>query len=92
MARKHYKSKNEFRYNKNTKHTNYIFEDDGANYHAVGITHRDTTFGRNNMPLDSNPQDGKVEPAYIRNGIIRQPHSTFKKPRKNFSFSADDFY
>jgi len=91
MARKKYKSKNEFRYNKVTHHTNYVFEDDGFEFTAVGITHSDTTFGKNNMPLRNNPQKGKSAPAYIRNGFIRQSHDSFKKPRKNFSFSSDDF-
>lgn len=84
-------TKNEFRYNYNTKHTNYIFEDDGKNYHAVGITHHKKTFGKKNMPLDSNPQKGKKEKAYARNGIITDKKRNFsKKTDKRFGFSKSD--
>lgn len=90
MARK-IKSKNEFRYNRKISHNTYVFGDDGKNYKAVGITHSNKTFGRNNMPLKVNPQKGKKEKSYIRNGIISDKHSHFDKPKKNFSFSKEDF-
>ena len=83
--------KNEFRFNRKTGHNTYVFGDDGRNYKAVGITHRDKTFGKQNMPLDDNPQKNKKEKAYVRNGIISDTHSHFDKPKKNFSFSKSDF-
>lgn len=92
MAKKKYRAKNEFRYCKKTKHTAYIFEDDGKKYNAVGITHKEKTFGKKNMPLDKNPQKGKTEKAYIRNGIIREKHKSFgTNTRNNFEFSETDF-
>lgn len=91
MARKRYRAKNEFRYCKKTKHTAYVFEDDGKKYNAVGITHKEKTFGKKNMPLDNNPQRGKTEKAYIRNGIIRERHNSFGPKRNNFEFSETDF-
>ena len=84
-------AKNEFRFNRKISHNTYVFGDDGKNYKAVGITHSDKTFGKENMPLKSNPQIGKKEKAYIRNGIISDTHSHFDKPKKNFNFCKDDF-
>lgn len=86
-----FKPKNEFRFNRKTNHNTYIFGDDGKNYKALGITHKDKTFGKNNMPLANNPQKGKSEKAYIRNGIISDTYSHFDKPKKNFGFSNEDF-
>ena len=85
------KNKNEFRFNRKINHNTYIFADDGKNYKAVGITHSDKTFGKNNMPLSDNPQKGKTEKSYIRNGIISDTYSHFDKPKKNFAFSSDDY-
>ena len=91
MARK-IKNKNEFRYNNTTKHPNYIFEEFGNKYHSVGITHKDKTFGRNNMPLSENPDSRKKDKAYIRNGIITDKKKNYsKKPINNMSFDAEDF-
>lgn len=84
-------TKNEFRFNRKISHNTYIFADDGSNYKAVGITHSEKTFGKNNMPLTVNPQKNKKEKAYIRNGIISDKHSHFDKPKKNFAFTKDDF-
>ena len=93
MAKKNskLKPKNEFRFNRKINHNTYVFGDDGKNYKAVGITHRDKTFGKKNMPLSVNPQKGKTEKSYIRNGIISDKHSNFDKPKKNFFFSIIDF-
>lgn len=91
MAKKKYKAKNEFRYNKRTNHPNYIFEDDGTNYTAVGLTHSSKTFGKKNMPLKDNPQKGKSKKAYVRNGIIREKHRYFDIPTKKFSFSSQEY-
>lgn len=91
MARKKYKAKNEFRFSKKTKHPVYIFEDDGKKFNGVGITHKPTTFGKPNMPLEKNPQKGKKEKAYIRNGIISDSHKSFDTPKSNFEFSKEDF-
>lgn len=88
---KKYLNKNEFRFNRKISHNTYVFGDDGKNYKAVGITHSGKTFGKSNMPLKDNPQNGKIEKAYVRNGIISDKHSHFDKPKKNFKFSDDDF-
>ena len=85
------KSKNEFRYNYSTKHKNYVFEESGNKYHSVGLTHDSATFGRNNMPLHSNPQKGKNEIAFVRNGIITDKKRNFGKPLKNYEFDKSDF-
>ncbi len=82
---------NEFRYNRHVNHNTYVFGDDGKKYKAVGITHKETTFGLRNMPLEINPQKDRTEPAFVRNGIISDTYSAFDKPKKNFSFSINDF-
>lgn len=51
MKKRKRTSKNEFRYNNRTNHPNYIFEDDGRRYSALGITHSAETMGKKNMPL-----------------------------------------
>lgn len=89
--RKKRTSKNEFRYNRKTQHTDYVFEDDGKKYSSFGITHKDKTFNQNNMPLQQNPQKGKNDPAYIRNGVNHYKYSYYDKPRSTFQFSSFDF-
>lgn len=85
------KPKNEFRYNFNTNHPNYIFGETEKKYKALGITHESETFGKKNMPLKQNPQKGKTESAYIRNGIISEKKRSFgRKTLKDFSFSSED--
>ena len=86
------KAKSEFRYNFDTKHMTYVFEEDKNRLHSVGITHDKKTFGKKNMPLENNPQKNHNEKAYIRNGIINKKKSSYsKKINKNFRFSKKDF-
>lgn len=84
-------AKNEFRYNANQHHMTYVFEDDGKKYSSVGITSKDKTFEKKNMPLSKNPQKTKNEPAYVRNGIIRDKHDSYSRVKRNFEFSKEDF-
>lgn len=84
-------AKSEFRYNSNQHHMSYVFEDDGKKYSSVGITSKDKTFEKKNMPLAKNPQKTKTEPAYVRNGIIRDKHDSYSRVKKNFEFSEEDF-
>lgn len=92
MKNKKRNSLNEFRYNYDTKHINYIFEEEGKRYHSVGLTHDHHTFGKKNMPLYDNPQKNRTEKSYIRNGIISNKKSSFSKHKdKNYKFSLRDF-
>ncbi len=85
------KVRNEFRYNNLTDHPNYIFEESDGKSKSLGITHRDQTFGKKNMPLKHNPEDGKSESAYIRNGIISQKSKYYGATTlPNFEFSPED--
>ena len=91
------KTKNEFRYNKITKHHNYIFEEDGDDFHSLGLTSHNATRDRKNkwhtnMPLDNNPKrnDTKHEHSYIRYGYITQNKNTFGKVDRRFNFSNTD--
>ena len=85
-------AKNEFRYNNQTAHPNYIFEESGNRYRALGLTHNSSTFGRANMPLDQNPDPKDSQKAYVRNGIISDKKSNFsKKTISTYAFGADDF-
>jgi len=91
MKRKN-KSKNEFRFNKNTQHMNYVFEEDEKGFKSVGLTKHKKTFGITNMPLENNPQKNKKFNSYIRNGIIFNKKSSYSKHiDKNFEFSKNDF-
>lgn len=86
-------TRDEFRYNINTKHYNYIFEahEKDDEYYALGLTTEDTTFGTKNMPLTHNPQKSKIEPSHIRNGEIVAGHKAFsKKVEKNINFDSED--
>ena len=87
-----FKSKNEFRYNKSTKHINYIFGQRKNRYLAVGLTSKNKTFGKKNMPLEKNPQKNKKAKSYIRTGIINNRIQSFSKHTdKRFKFSKNDF-
>lgn len=84
--------KNEFRYNNTTKHPNYVFEEFGNKYHSLGITHKEKTFGKKNMPLSDNPDKRKKEKAFIRNGIITDKKKNYSKKNINsMNFSLEDF-
>ncbi len=89
-------AKNEFRYNYYTKHENFIFEEDGDNFHSLGLTHNKQTKDKNkkwhkNMPLNKNPQKNKTETSYLRYGVITQNKKTFSnKPDKRFVFDDSD--
>ena len=85
--------RNEFRWNLDTDHPNYVFEvdDEKEEYHAVGLTSEPTTFGDPNMPLKSNGKKGKEKKSYARNGIVEDSKRSFaKKPMKNMKFSQED--
>ncbi|MDE7337064.1 MAG: hypothetical protein K2N32_03000 [Clostridia bacterium] len=89
---KKYEPRNEFRFNHATKHPNYIFGKDGRKYKAMGITHDQKTFGKNNMPLNKNPNRADKRSAYIRNGIISQDERYMsEKTLSNLSFSEEDY-
>lgn len=88
-------SKNEFRFNRKTKHMNYIFEEDSKNYRGVGLTHNPWTRDRykkyhKNMPLEVNPQKNKFEKSYVRYGYITQSKRQFGQPDNRFEFSQKD--
>ena len=85
------KSLNEFRYNYNTRHTQYVFEEDDKRYRSLGLTHHKRTKGIKNMPLSKNPQKGKTEKAYIRYGIINDTKNNYSGIDKRFKFSKEDF-
>lgn len=90
-------SRNEFRYNKNTKHYNYVFEEDGNKFHSIGLTHKNYTYDnkkrkwRKNMPLDKNPQKSKSDNVFVRYGIITSKKDNYGDKRNNFEFSRSDF-
>ena len=86
-----YNSLNEFRYNRNTKHMNYVFLKKENKFKTVGLTTNEYTFGRKNMPLHKNTQKGKNEQSYIRNSIISDKINNFGPIDKRFCFSKEDF-
>ena len=90
--KKKFLPKNEFRYNFAEGHKSYVFGEIDGEYRSVGITHKETTFGKKNMPLSKNPQKNKTETAYIRNGIVSGKISNYgNRTIKNLAFSQEDF-
>lgn len=83
--------KNEFRYNYDTKHPNYIFLETGNKYRSFGITHKDKTFNKSNMPLIQNPNPSDKKNSYLRHGVVSSKKSNYGKKLDNFSFNDVDF-
>lgn len=88
---KKYLPKNEFRYNKQTKHMNYVFGSNGKKNKSLGLTTEKVTFGRNNMPLNKNARIGSTEQSYIRNGVITEKREYYSHKAKSYCFSKDDY-
>lgn len=83
-------ARNEFRYNFDNEHKQYVFEEIKGKYNSLGLTHEAETFGKKNMPLGENPQKGKTEKAYVRNGVVSGKKRSYGKPMKNYKFSEAD--
>ncbi|MCD8372196.1 MAG: hypothetical protein LUD27_02715 [Clostridia bacterium] len=82
------KARDEFRFNNNTNHPNYIFEESNGRYRGMGITHEPVTFGKKNMPLKVNPQIKDTRKAYVRNGTISEKKKYYSKNTLNdYKFS-----
>lgn len=95
MKKRKRKPRNEFRHNYYTGHYNFIFEEEGNNYHALGLTTKKFTRDKNkkwhkNMPLITNPKRKDNRKSYIRYGYITQNINSFDKIDKRFSFSNED--
>ena len=84
-------SKNEFRYNYDTKHPSYVFMEDENKYKAFGLTHKNKTFNKTNMPLSKNPNPDDENTSYLRNGVVSSKKKNFSPILKNFVFSDEDF-
>ena len=83
--------KAEFRFNHKTGHMNYVFGETEEDYKSVGLTSKETTFGKKNMPLEKNPKKGDSGKSYIRNGIISDRKGSYsEKIAKNYEFSEED--
>lgn len=90
--KKKFVSRNEFRFNNNTNHMNYVFGESNNRYYSVGLTTEDETFKKKNMPLKDNPHKGKTGKSYVRTGIISDRKQAYdKKPNKHWKFSKTDF-
>lgn len=95
LKRKNSSVRDEYRYNIDTQHMNYIYlvEKDGDKevYHALGFTHKDTYEGVKNMPLKKNPKKGDNKKSYIRSGEIEGEREMFSgKKAKNYELTGDD--
>lgn len=91
--RKNSNARNEFRYNLDAGHPNYVFEanEETDEWKAVGITHEKETFGKANMPLVKNPKETDTRPAYVRNGVVETGHKNLgRKTMKKMKFSEED--
>ncbi|MBO5046736.1 MAG: hypothetical protein J6C93_07730 [Clostridia bacterium] len=83
--------RNEFRFNFDTRHPNFVFEEKNGKYISLGLTHEERTFGKRNMSLKNNPKKGGMEKSYVRNGVIvGKKRSYGKRTIKNMQFSKED--
>ncbi len=83
--------RDEFRYNFDTEHPNYIFEEKDGKRRGFGITHEEYTHGKKNMPLNQNPEQGDTQKAYVRYGVIKGNKRSYgKRPIKKMSFGKQD--
>ena len=63
----------------------HVFLENENEYRAVGFTTKETTFGKQNMPLNANPKKGDDRLSYVRNGIVADSKRSFSgKTAKNF--------
>ena len=86
-----YKPLNEFRYNKVTKHMNFVFGTNGNKNKSLGLTTEESTFGKKNMPLKYNTQQNSIQKSYIRNGYITQKSDTYSHTTNNHCFHPEDY-
>lgn len=77
---------NVFRYNRETKHMNYVWGRKNKKLWGFGLSTKEFTFGRKNMPLRKNPQRNRNTPSFIRNGVIVGKESNYGRPDKRFAF------
>jgi len=92
MSKRKRYTKSEFRYNYNTKHMNYVFEEDGKYYHSIGLTTKSKTSKKKNMPLFENPKRGSDKQSFVRNGIITNKKKNYSATSdRRFRFSDIDF-
>lgn len=82
--------KDEFRYNRNTRHMNYIFAENDKYYIGMGLTTEEYTFGIKNMPLNKNLQKNREGKSYIRNGIITSKKKNYGGVDKRFQITNKD--
>ena len=91
------KSRNEFRYNFNTHHPNYIFYEDDNKYRSIGLTHSPYWYSKKNgkkyynVRLNQNPNIKDSRNSYMRYGIISDKKKNYGKVLDGFKFSDSDF-
>lgn len=90
---KNAKSKSEFRH-KNTKdgrgHPTYIYREQQDQYEYLSLTHAETTKGKKNVPLSTNPNPKDKRRAYIRPEPGRAHKTSFGSKLKGWFFSKED--
>ena len=93
LAQKRGKARDEFRYNVHERHKNYVISVDERHdeWLALGLTSQETTGGVKNMPLSKNPQKGKTDTSFLRNGEIIEDHKAFSdRVYRTFEFAIAD--
>lgn len=82
--------RDEFRYSYDEEHPNYCIQEKNGKITSFGVTHRETTFGVKNMPLEQNPEQGKTKQSFIRNGVVTGKKKRYGGRMKNFRLSPAD--
>ena len=85
------KSRNEFRFNYNTNHPNYVFYENNGKYRSIGLTHQSEYYGKRNMRLKNNPNRIDKYNCYVRYGVISSKKNNYGKVLYDYSFSDSDF-
>lgn len=87
-----WQERDEFRFNTDANHPQYVYRYKNKKYSSLGFTHEPETFGQKNMPLKRNPKKGDSSKAYIRNGVVEGSYEAYggRRTRKNLEFEKTD--
>lgn len=73
-----------------TGHPSYVYGEDGKDYKIVGITDSPITKGKDNIPLDCNPEPNNTDKAYLRPDPLRVNKGEKNRKLKGWKFAGSD--
>jgi hypothetical protein len=75
---------------KTTGHPTYVYGEKGKDYEIVQITHSEKTKGKDNIPLDNNPEPKSTKKAYLRPNSTTIRKGVKNEKLKGWKFSDSD--